>query len=199
MPTKKYMRAKEAAKMISVSASTIRRYARMGKIPSKKMGTALLIPVDFANSLSSAQKEKGAEKVKRDRECVEGNFVVVAWNSIVCSSDVFLPFSKRQNVVDQFYNPELSDISNIFIEFGWAGEGKINCIWVPSFIAQKCTEPDSFGDLFYHVEQKSNSMSLLLMPMNVFNVTCFADKDKIVIDFRVKKVSLKCYPSWEDS
>jgi excisionase family DNA binding protein len=64
--SQKFMRVEEVAAFLGLSAWTVRKWVRSGKLDSVKMGTAVRIPCSAVDALCNGPSAKKAEKVKSD-------------------------------------------------------------------------------------------------------------------------------------
>lgn len=53
----------------------------------------------------------------------------------------------------------ITAVKNIFLKFGWEGDGKIRVIWIPPFLDQS-SDPN-YGSFIWHVKQYNNGTSFL--------------------------------------
>ncbi|BBA36992.1 uncharacterized protein sS8_5069 [Methylocaldum marinum] len=52
-----------------------------------------------------------------------------------------------------------------FLEAGWAGDGKIQLLWLPPFVFPLSLGVASEGVILWHVKQKDDGVSFLLAPV----------------------------------
>ena len=60
----------------------------------------------------------------------------------------------------------------IFLADGWDGDGKIELMWIPSFMFDPLKLEDyTLGIIVWHVKQQEDGISWLLFPKDTFNKT----------------------------
>ena len=77
-----------------------------------------------------------------------------------------LSFIKDPNDLDDDiknnFIKDIEKVKNKFLDAGWEGDGKIGIIWIPPFI--DLGVEDTWGSYVWHVKQRNNGISFLLMP-----------------------------------
>lgn len=52
-----------------------------------------------------------------------------------------------------------------FLEMGWAGDGEIELLWLPSFVFPSASAIPDVGVVIWHVKQYEDGLSYLLSPV----------------------------------
>jgi hypothetical protein len=52
-----------------------------------------------------------------------------------------------------------------FLEMGWAGDGEIELLWLPSFVFPSASAIPPVGIIIWHVKQTEDGLSYLLSPV----------------------------------
>jgi hypothetical protein len=54
-----------------------------------------------------------------------------------------------------------------FLEAGWAGDGEVQLLWLPSFVFPAALDIHWAGEVLWHVKQKSDGISFLMSSMKL--------------------------------
>ncbi|HEY0682599.1 MAG TPA: hypothetical protein VGD45_09720 [Steroidobacter sp.] len=54
-----------------------------------------------------------------------------------------------------------------FTELGWAGDGEIELLWLPSFVFPSSSDVPPTGVVLWHVKQSDDGISYLLSPVEL--------------------------------
>ncbi len=64
-------------------------------------------------------------------------------------------------------NAYVSIAKERFIEFGWAGDGEVNLLWLPPFVFPLELRISPVGIAVWHVKQEEDGISYLLSPVEL--------------------------------
>lgn len=65
---------------------------------------------------------------------------------------------ERNKLIKDKYLNERRMIKELFKNAGWEGDGKLNLIWIPSFVN---FGDDTYGTLVWHVQQSNNGTTFV--------------------------------------